>query len=102
MRVTGKPGTVPDVACSIMSVCAQKCANWTKGSGRKSFSGNDSTFSAVSDGACAAARFARCAATKMRIGQTLRLLEIAIGKIRLKITMAVHIPNATKLECGKV
>ena len=59
-------------------------------------------FSAVSDGACAAARFARCGATEMQNGQMLKLLEIAIGKIQLKITMAVHILNATKRECGKV
>ena len=67
---------------------------------------NDSTFSAVSDGACAATRFARCAATTMRIGQTLRLLEIVIGekKLMVAMAMAVHIlnANARKPENGKV
>ncbi len=70
---------------SILFACAQKCANWKTGrSGRKSCFGNDSTYSAVSDGACAAARFARCAATKTRIGRMLRLWEIAIGKTRVQ------------------
>ena len=40
-------------------------------------------YSAVSGGACAVARFARCGATEMQNGQMLKLLEIAIGKTRL-------------------
>ena len=91
------------IGCSILNVCARKRSNWKKErSGRKSFFSNDLMCSIASDGACVVVKFVKCVAVNKVNGQMLKLLEIAIGKIQLKITMAVHILNATKRECGKV